>query len=159
MDELILKTDTKMRKSSDIKILAFIFAVMSVLFWFVIGDRGLPSYLGAEAVLLLALGWTYMRSAKNGDVTLCFKGDSLDVVYGDGRKYNIKDVDRSFFTLTQTEKQKGHDMGTLSVQSTNFKVQYIMEFSKLKAYIDTHFDGARLKKSIYYLDNDDLDDE
>ncbi len=158
MDELVLKTDAKMRKSSDIKILVFLFVLMSVLFWFVIGGRGISSYLAAEAVLFLALGWTYMRSAKNGDVTLHFRGDSLEVSYADGRKYNIKDVDRSFFTLIQTEKQKGYDMGTLSVQSTNFKVQYITEFSKLRAYLDTHFDGARLKKSIYYLDNDDEED-
>ena len=107
--------------------------------------------LAVEGIIALALGYTYYKSAKNGSVTLHFKGDSLDISYSDGRKFNVKDVDRSFFTLIQTEKQKTLDIGTLLVQSTNFKVQYIKEFSLLQKYIESHFEKQE-KKSIYYFD-------
>ena len=82
-----------------------------------------------------------------------FKGDSLDVIYSDGRRYNIKDVDRSYFTLTQTVKDKERDIGTLSVASTNFRVQYIKEFSAVRGYVNTHFEKKNTA-GIYYFDDD-----
>lgn len=153
MDELILKTDTKMRKSTDLKMLLLLFIILSAVIWGFMW-QAVSSCIATQVIIFAALAWTYYRSSKNGDVTLHFKGDSLEIKYGDGRKYNVKDVDRSFFTLLQTEKQKTWNIGTLSVQSTNFKVQYIKEFSSLRDYVNTHFEKKE-KKSIYYFDEED----
>ncbi len=156
MDELIVKTDNDMRKKGDLKSLAVLFAVFSAVAVALTYGSSIGMIAAVEGIILLALGYTYYKSAKNGNVTLHFKGDSVDISYSDGRKFNVKDVDRSFFTLIQTEKQKKLNMGTLTVQSTNFKVQYIKDFSALKQYIDTHFEKQE-KKSIYYFDEEDED--
>ncbi len=156
MDELILTTDNEMRKKNDLKSLLVLFVVFSGVLLFFVYSRGVGIILGTEALLFLALAFAYYKSAKNGDVTLHFKGDSLDISYSDGRKYNIKDVDRSFFTLLQTENQKALNVGTLTVQSTNFKVQYIKNFDSLQQYMETHFEKTE-KKSIYYFDEEDED--
>lgn len=157
MDELKLNTDVKIQRTTDLKMLIVLFGIISVLCWFVLGTKGLGAFFGTEAVIFLALAWTYYRSYKNGGATLHFKGDSLEISYGDGRKYSVKDVDRSFFSLTQTEKQKALDLGTLFVVSTNMKIQYIKNFSAMEQYIATHFE--KVAKSIYYLDDEDLEDE
>lgn len=156
MDELIVKTDNEMRKKGDLKSLLILFAVFSAVAIAFTLKSGIGMILAVEGIIALALGYTYYKSAKNGSVTLHFKGDSLDISYSDGRKFNVKDVDRSFFTLIQTEKQKTLDIGTLLVQSTNFKVQYIKEFSLLQKYIESHFEKQE-KKSIYYFDEEDED--
>ena len=156
MDSLTLKTDNEMRKKGDLKSLSVLFVVFSLLAVLFTYKSSIGTMLATEGLIALALGFTYYKSAKNGNVTLHFKGDSLDIVYSDGRKFNVKDVDRSFFTLLQTEKQKELDIGTLTVQSTNFKVQYIKDFSSLRQYIETHFEKKE-KKSIYYFGEEDED--
>lgn len=152
MDKLTAKTDGALRRKNDLITLSCIFLVLSAAAVFLMYEN-LKSLIITEALLAIALGWTYYRSVKNGDVTLNFKGDSLDVIYSDGRRYNIKDVDRSYFTLTQTVKDKERDIGTLSVASTNFRVQYIKEFSAVRGYVNTHFEKKNTA-GIYYFDDD-----
>lgn len=156
MNELKLTTDTKMRRNNDLLMLSILFVVLAAVCFAVMGKESLSACLGTVGVVFIALLWTFYRSYKNGDVVLHFKGDTLEVHYGDGRKFSIKDVDRSYFSLYQTEKQKTLDVGTLSIQSTNFKVQYIKSFSSMREYINTHFEPV--KKSIYYLGDDDEED-
>lgn len=152
MDKLTTKTDTALRRKNDRITLSCIFLVLSAVATFLMYEN-LKSLLVSVALLALALGWTYYRSAKNGDVTLVFKGDSLDIIYSDGRKYNVKDVDRSYFTLTQTAKDKERNIGTLSVASTNFRVQYIENFSDVREYLNTHFQRKNAA-GVYYFDDD-----
>ncbi len=154
MDELILSTDDKMRKKGDLISLSVLFAIFTVVLWFFTRTAETTTFFVTEGLLVLALGFTYFKSAKNGGATLHFKGDRLVIKFADGRKYNISDVDRSYFSLVQTEKQKALDVGTLSVQSTNFKVQYIKQFSLLQKYLETHFEKQE-PKGIYYLDDED----
>lgn len=157
MDELILTTDAKRRLKSDLVIILVLFALITALSAYVLlANSGWQSFLLAEGLVALALGWTLYRSNKNGEVTLTFKGDTLSISYADGRKYNVSDVDRDYFKLRQTKKEEKLDIGSLHIESTNFKVLHIKEFSKLKEYMATHFDGV--KKDIYYLDDDDLDE-
>lgn len=154
MDELILKTDKSKRVKSDIVVISVIFLIISLVCAYVLlRQSAWKSFAITEALVVASLAWTLFRSAKNGDVTLHFKGDTLCISYKDGRKYNIKDVDRKYFKLVQTEKEKAQDMGNLIIESTNFRVTYIKQFSLLTAYIESHFEGV--KKSIYYFDDDE----
>lgn len=158
MDELILKTDKSKRVKSDIVVIGVIFLIISLACAYVLIRQGAwKSFAITEGLVVLSLAWTLLRSAKNGDVTLHFKGDTLCISYKDGRKYNIKDVDRGYFKLVQSEKEKARDMGSLIIESTNFRVTYIKQFSLLSAYLASHFEGV--KKSIYYFDDDDEDEE
>lgn len=157
MNELILKTDAKKRMKNDLAVILVLFALITAIAAYVLLlNSGWETFLLTELIVALALGWTLYRSRKNGDVTLHFKGDTLCVSYADGRKYNISDVDRSCFKLKQTKKEEAADMGALLIESTNFKVLHIKEFSKLKEYMATHFEGE--KKSVYYLDDEDEDE-
>ncbi len=153
MDKLTVKTDAALRRKNDLKVILGIFLALTVAIVFLM-YQNLKSLFLSEAVLALALGWTYYRSAKNGDVTLDFEGDGLTITYSDGRKYSVSDVDRSYFTLTQSPKDLELNLGTLSVSSTNFRIMYIKEFDKVKEYVNTHFE-KKSKKSIYYLDDED----
>lgn len=153
MDKLTVKTDVARRRKNDLLTLSGIFLVLTVAVVFFMLEN-LKSLIVTEVLLAAALGWTYYRSYKNGDVTLSFKGDSLDIVYSDGRKFNVKDVDRSYFTLTQTAKDKELDMGTLSVASTNFRIAYVESFSKVRDYVNTHFEKKN-NAGIYYFDDDE----
>lgn len=154
MDELILKTDKSKRVKSDVIVIGVIFLIISLVCAYILLRQGAwKSFAITEALVVLSLAWTLFRSAKNGDVTLHFKGDTLCISYKDGRKYNIKDVDRSYFKLVQTEKEKARDMGNLIIESTNFRVTYIKQFSLLSDYLASHFEGV--KKSIYYFDDDE----
>lgn len=153
LNELELTTDTKMQRRNDLFMLSILFAIIAALCWYFVGRESVKGFLFTLAVVFLALLWTYYRACKKGKVDLHFKGDTLEVRYGDGKSFCIKDVERSYFSLYQSEKQKRLDVGTLSVQSTNFKIQYVKDFSKMKEYINTHFEPV--KKSIYYLDDED----
>ena len=117
MDKLTVKTNTELRRSNYLKSLLLIFVVLSVLV-LVLFYANLKNLVVSEILLAVALGWTYYRSVKTGDVTLNFEGDSLEIRYSDGRKFNIKDVDRSYFTLTQTASDKKYGVGRLSITST-----------------------------------------
>ena len=152
MDELTVRTDGARRRKNDLLTLSGIFLVLTVAVVFLMLEN-LKSLIVTELLLAAALGFTYYRSAKNGDVTLSFKGDSLDIIYSDGRKYNVKDVDRSYFTLAQTAPEREADIGTLSVASTNFRVMYVCSFSKVRDYINTHFEKKNTA-GIYYFDDD-----
>lgn len=153
MDKLIVKTDVARRRKNDLITLSCILVALTVAV-VILMRHNVRSLIVTEVLLVAALGWTYYRSFKNGDVTLRFKGDSLDIVYSDGRKFNVKDVDRSYFTLTQTAKDKELDMGTLSVASTNFRIMYIKSFSSVREYISTHFEKKNTS-GIYYFDDDE----
>lgn len=154
MDKLVLKTNDAMRKKSDLISLSVLGVIMTGVLLLFTYSRGLGMFFATEAIMLLALGFTYFKSAKSGGITLVFEGDCLEITFSDGRKYSVKDVDRSYFNLIQTEKQKQQNVGTMTVQSTNFKVQYIAEFDLLRKYLETHFEKKE-KKSIYYFDEDD----
>ena len=154
MDELVLNTNDVLRKKNDLIGLAVLGGIMSVVLFVLTRSSGWGIFAASEVIMLLALAFTYFKSAKNGGITLHFKGDSLELTYTDGRKYSVKDVDRSYFSLTQTQKQKEQNVGTLTVQSTNFKVQYINDFDKLQSYLATHFEKKEAK-SIYYFDEED----
>lgn len=156
MDELVLTTDAKRRFKGDLLIIGVLFAIITAVCAYVLLlGSGWQSFLLTELLVALALGWTLYRSCKNGAVTLHFKGDSLCISYKDGRKYNVSDVDRSYFKLVQTKKEKEIDMGSLHIESTNFRVLHIKSFSQLEKYMQSHFEGE--KKSIYYFDEDDED--
>ena len=157
MDKLTVKTNTRLRKSSDLKSLSIIFVILSavIIALFYVNVKNLLIY---EGLLAIALGWAYYRSVKNGDVTLSFKGDSLEISYPDGRKYDIRDVDRSYFTLTQTASDRKHGVGRLSVTSTNFRILYIEDFDAVREYVNTHFERVE-RSGIYYLDDEDEDEE
>lgn len=154
MDELVLTTDSKRRLRGDAVAVCVIFAVVTAVSAYVLlGAARVSSFVLVELFAALAMGWTVYKSYKNGAVTLHFKGDVLTVSYSDGRKYSIKDVDRGYFKLTQTEKEKRLDLGSLLIESTNFKLRYIKEFSRLRLYVSSHFE--RVAKSVYYFDDDD----
>lgn len=153
MDKLTVKTDMALRRKNDLKTILGIFLVLTAVIAALM-YANIKSLIMSEAILALALGWTYYRSVKNGDVTLKFKGDSLEITYSDGRKYNVKDVDRSYFTLTQTAKDKQADIGTLSVASTNFRIMYIQSFGTVRDYVNTHFEKKNTA-GIYYFDDDE----
>lgn len=153
MDTLVLTTDKKRRIRGDAVSVGVIFAVVSAVAAFtLLRTAGAASFIATECLVAIALGWTVYRSAKNGDAVLRFNGDTLLIEYSDGRKYNVSDVDRSFFKLTQTKKEKAADIGSLLIESTNFRLRHIKDFSLLKEYISTHFEGK--SKSIYYFDDD-----
>lgn len=156
MDKLTVKTNAALRRKNDLKVIMGLFSVLTVAVVLLM-HQNLKSLFLSEAILALALGWTYYRSAKNGDVTLDFEGDSLTITYSDGRKYDISEVDRNYFTLTQSPKDLSLNIGTLSVSSTNFRIMYIKEFDKVKEYINTHFEH-KSKKSIYYFDDEGEED-
>jgi len=153
MDKLTVKTSAALRKKNDLKSLTIIFLILSavIVALFYVNVKNMLIY---EGLLALALAFTYYRSAKNGDVTLKFVGNSLEICYSDGRKYNIKDVDRSYFTLTQTASDKKDGVGRLSVTSTNFRILYIEDFDAVRNYISTHFERVE-RSGIYYLDDDE----
>ncbi len=154
MDELIVKTDKKKRLKSDITIIGVIFVIISAVAAFVIlRNSGWQTFLLTELMVVLALGWAVFRTVKSGNMTLHFKGDTLCITYSDGRKYNVSDVDRSYFRLEQSKKEQEQDMGALYIDSTNFRALHIVGFSSVKQYIATHFNGE--KKSIYYFDDDE----
>ena len=152
MDKLKVKTDTARRRKNDLISLSVIFLVITGAAVFMMREN-LGGMIATVALVALALGWAYYRSCKDGDVTLEFKGDTLDIFYSDGRRYNVKDVDRSHFTLTQTAKEKELDIGTLSVASTNFRIQYVKDFSAVSKYVSTHFEKKNTA-GIYYFDDD-----
>ncbi len=156
MDKLTVKTNAALRRKNDLKVIMGLFSVLTVAVVLLM-HQNLKSLFLSEAILALALGWTYYGSAKNGDVTLDFEGDSLTITYSDGRKYDISEVDRNYFTLTQSPKDLSLNIGTLSVSSTNFRIMYIKEFDKVKEYINTHFEH-KSKKSIYYFDDEGEED-
>lgn len=153
MDKLTVKTNTELRKKSDLKSLIIIFVILSAVIaaLFYVNVKNLLIY---EGLLAIALAFTYFRSAKNGDVTLKFAGNSLEISYSDGRKFNISDVDRSYFTLTQTSADQKNGVGRLSITSTNFRILYIEEFDAVRDYIGTHFERVE-RNGIYYLDDED----
>lgn len=154
MDKLTVTTDAARRRKNDLISLGVIFAILSAVLAYSF-RANISALIAVELIMLGAFGWTYYRSCKNGNVTLSFNGNTLDIAYSDGRKYNIKDVDNSFFSLTQTAKDKAADQGTLSVASTNFRIMYVQSFGEVQQYISTHF--PKEKKSIYYLDDEDED--
>ena len=157
MDELVLTTDVKRRRNGDLISIAVLFVIVSAVAAFLMYKKAdIKTFLLTELLIAAALGWTFYRSARQGAVTLHFKGDSLTITYGDGRKYDVRDVDRSYFKLIQTKREEKADIGTLKVESTNFRVMYISEFSKLRSYMDSHFESK--KKSVCYLDDEDSED-
>ena len=156
-DKLTVKTNGDLRRKNDLITLGGIFVVLCAAAVYLFREN-VTNMITTVALLAAALGWTYYRSAKNGDITLSFEGDSLTILYSDGRKYSISDVERSFFTLTQTEKDRSRNTGTLSVASTNFRAMYVESFDSVRAYIDTHFEKVD-KKGIYYFEDDEDEGE
>lgn len=152
-DKLTAKTNGALRRKNDLITLGGIFVALCAAAVYLFRDN-VKNIVTTVILLAAALGWTYYRSAKNGDITLSFEGDSLTILYSDGRKYSISDVERSFFTLTQTAKDKARNTGALSVASTNFRAMYIENFDSVRAYINTHFEKTD-KKSIYYFEDED----